>query len=84
MALRSAVAVGSEVPTGLAVPTVPTGLWAWIDSDSYAYWGFENALICHRPAWLYQRLYDKASLHRLVREVTKEANEKMNKITSKH
>ena len=48
MALRSAVAVGSEVPTGL---------WSWIDSDVYAYEGFIHATICHRPAWLYQRFY---------------------------
>ena len=70
MALRSAVAVGSGVPTFHA-----HGLWTWIDHDTYAYHGFVNATWCHRPAWLYQRLYDKAPLHRLVREVTKEANE---------
>jgi len=60
MALRSAVAVGSEIPTGL---------WGWIDRDVYAYEGFQQASICHRPAWLYQRLYSKAALHGLVREV---------------
>ena len=66
MALRSAVAVGSAVPTGL---------WAWIDHDTYAYVDFMHATngsgwkTDPRLAWLYQRLYSKAALHGLVREV---------------
>mmetsp|Transcript_67334 Transcript_67334/g.105283 ORF Transcript_67334/g.105283 Transcript_67334/m.105283 type:complete len:192 (+) Transcript_67334:28-603(+) len=48
---------------------IPNSLWAWIDSDIYAYQGFTHALFCHRPAWFYQRCFPKAPLHQLSKEV---------------
>jgi len=48
---------------------IPNSLWDWMDKDVYGYLGLKHAMVCHRPAWLYQKLWSTAPLHGLVKEM---------------
>eukprot|EP00747_Dinoflagellata_sp_TGD_P026072 gnl/TRDRNA2_/TRDRNA2_131691_c0_seq1.p1 gnl/TRDRNA2_/TRDRNA2_131691_c0~~gnl/TRDRNA2_/TRDRNA2_131691_c0_seq1.p1 ORF type:complete len:202 (-),score=37.21 gnl/TRDRNA2_/TRDRNA2_131691_c0_seq1:99-704(-) len=63
--IGSAVAIANSAKTR----AIPNSLWEWMETDVYAYEGLMHAMICSRPAFLYQRLVETAPLHGLVQEL---------------
>merc|ERR1712107_4378 len=69
--------MGAEAQPDAAVKfnkTIPTDLYTWMETNSYSFEGFLHAMLCQRPAWLYQRLSDDAPLNNLVKEVFPDDN----------
>jgi hypothetical protein len=73
MPLFTVAAMGAVSLAGLfygpAVSSIPDNLMTWLDKDPEAWLEFDNALVCHRPAWLYHKLRSDTSVNGLIKEI---------------